>query len=843
MRIFLPVFFLCCFLSVPIKNNAQSCFNVAAGNDTTISCAQQCLNLRAKVPDVRSTDDYTVVPIPYKPFPYINPTGVEFNPIYIDDSYSDVIDLPFTFCFYGINYTQCVVGTNGILTFEISNANTFNAWLLNLGDVFITGPIQPIPFPAGGVPNDQDYAYYPRAAIMGPYNDIDPEVTQPQPAKRRMEYIVTGSAPCRKFILNYNEIPYFNCSKAIITQQMVLYEGTGIIDIFIKDKPIISCSSLTNDGRAILGIQNWDRDKAVAVNGRNNTVWGAKNEGWRFVPSGGSSLLNRVEIYKNGTFISTGTTTPLGNGEVESIFSNICQPEDSMSYTIKAFYQKCDNPAIETEGSDTIIVYKTILPTLATATNILCNGALPSTITVTAPIGLTFEYTINNGLSWQTSPVFNMPAGNYTIKSRTINSNCVSAVDVVITQPPAFTALSNHINATCAGSDAAITINVAGGTPGYLYSIDNGITYQSSNQFLNLPPGNYNNIKIKDANDCLQMLTENILFIDTMYLQLGADTTVCAGNSIILKPITNTLTDNFNWLPANSLNNSKVKNPVASPTDTTKYILTAKWGICTRTDTVAVNVLRKPIVYAGKDTAVCINTTATLYGSFSNTSGIVSYKWLPSTSLTPTNALTVQANPGKTQQYILTVKDNYGCNFSVSDSVLIIMQPQVIAFAGNDTNAVYGQPHQLFATGGKNYLWSPAGLLNNPFIQLPLATLYNDTYFSVLVSDSIGCNATDNIFVKVYKGPGYYVPNTFTPNGDGLNDVFRPIAVGISGTVYFRMFNRYGQLVFETNKFMKGWDGTYKGQKAPVGNYVWMLKGIDRDGKVIEMKGSVLLLH
>jgi gliding motility-associated-like protein len=87
------------------------------------------------------------------------------------------------------------------------------------------------------------------------------------------------------------------------------------------------------------------------------------------------------------------------------------------------------------------------------------------------------------------------------------------------------------------------------------------------------------------------------------------------------------------------------------------------------------------------------------------------------------------------------------------------------------------------------------------------------------------------------------VPNAFSPNGDLKNDIFRPIPVGVVTTEYFRVFNRYGQVMFETNQYLKGWDGTYKGVQQPVGNYVWVVKGKARSGKVIEMKGNVVLVR
>ena len=171
------------------------------------------------------------------------------------------------------------------------------------------------------------------------------------------------------------------------------------------------------------------------------------------------------------------------------------------------------------------------------------------------------------------------------------------------------------------------------------------------------------------------------------------------------------------------------------------------------------------------------------------------------------------------------------------------MQPLLVVFAGNDTNAIINRPHQMLASGGSNYVWSPAAPLNNPFIANPLATLSHDTYFTVLVTDAIGCQASDYVFVKVYEGPTYYLPNAFTPDGNGVNDIFRPVPVGIRSTDYFRVFNRFGQQMFETRQWMQGWDGTLKGKPAAAGTYVWAIKGIDKNGAVIEMKGTVILIR
>jgi gliding motility-associated-like protein len=177
--------------------------------------------------------------------------------------------------------------------------------------------------------------------------------------------------------------------------------------------------------------------------------------------------------------------------------------------------------------------------------------------------------------------------------------------------------------------------------------------------------------------------------------------------------------------------------------------------------------------------------------------------------------------------------------------VKVVVPAEVIASAGRDTIAVAGQPHQLLGSGGMAYSWwSPSGVvITNPFTQNPFVTLNNDANFFVEVQNSIGCKDTAHVFVKIYNGPTYYIPNAFSPNGDGMNDIFRAVPVGISNTQYFKVFNRFGQTVFESNQYLKGWDGTFRGQKQPIGAYTWMIKGVDKNNKTVEMQGTVLLIQ
>jgi len=115
--------------------------------------------------------------------------------------------------------------------------------------------------------------------------------------------------------------------------------------------------------------------------------------------------------------------------------------------------------------------------------------------------------------------------------------------------------------------------------------------------------------------------------------------------------------------------------------------------------------------------------------------------------------------------------------------------------------------------------------------------------YQVIVSNAAGCKGEGYIKLRVYKGPDIYVPTGFTPNNDGRNDIFYPFPVGIKRINYFRVFNRWGQLVYSTNVLDLGWDGTFNGKEQASGVYVWMAEGVSRDDRVITKKGTITLIR
>jgi len=299
----------------------------------------------------------------------------------------------------------------------------------------------------------------------------------------------------------------------------------------------------------------------------------------------------------------------------------------------------------------------------------------------------------------------------------------------------------------------------------------------------------------------------------------------------------------FAWSPNLNLSNPSVVNPIANPPSTTNYQLKASIGKCFATDDVTVYVVPYPSVNAGPDVTICHDAFVQLNGSVIASD----FFWRPQGSLDNPKILTPIAHPATTTRYILTATDTLGCPKPGFDTVLVTVLPKVNASAGNDTAIVAGQPLQLFASGGENYLWTPPTGLNRTDISNPIAHLdgnIDSIRYHVYVTTLEGCLDSATVLVKIFKtNPRIFVPTGFTPNGDGLNDVLRPIAVGIDHIEYFRVYNRWGQLVFSTTVNGEGWDGSIGGKPQTTNTYAWLAKGVDYTGKAFFAKGTATLIR
>lgn len=330
------------------NNTCQPCFSaeengcpyIDAGEDVALGdCPTPCetVELEAEFLDIGATTSYSVCAIEYNPYPFN--IGIPFS-LGTDDIWSNIIALPFNFCFYGNVYTQLVVGSNGLLTFDLLQANRCCAWSFNA----------PCPTPLGSAPfgtSPDCGAVTPliglyNNSIMGPFHDIDPSPF----ACGTITYQILGSAPCRRFVVSFNNVCHFSCNNLRTTSQIVLYETTNVIEVFIQDKP--TCAGW-NGGRAVIGIQNINGTQGVTPAGRNTGQWTASNEGWRFIPSGESIV--DVTWYAQGE-------GAIGSGPS----LDVCPEETSQSFVAEAVYTRCDGTQITLEDIVTVTCAQILLP-------------------------------------------------------------------------------------------------------------------------------------------------------------------------------------------------------------------------------------------------------------------------------------------------------------------------------------------------------------------------------------------------------------------------------------------------------------------------------------------------
>ncbi|MES2775443.1 MAG: PKD domain-containing protein [Bacteroidota bacterium] len=349
---------------------------------------------------------------------------------------------------------------------------------------------------------------------------------------------------------------------------------------------------------------------------------------------------------------------------------------------------------------------------------------------------------------------------------------------------------------------------------------------------------------------CLATDTVRVNVLDFITVDAGPDTTICLTDGISLRPNSQALS--YKWTPTATLTNPNTRNPLATPVvATTTYYVTANLGKCQDRDSVTVRTVPYPRANAGVDTGICFTGKAILAGT---AVGSV-YAWSPANLVSNPNSLITDAFPKADTWFVLSVTETLGCPKPARDSVLVRVVPEVKVFAGNDTTVVIGQPlvfNSSASTFATIYSWTPATNINNPLILQPTAVIPPgflppgvDTLSYLLTATSPeGCTASDRIILKIFKvPPTIFVPSGFTPNADGKNDVIKPILAGMHRLDYFRIYNRYGQLVFQTSAIGKGWDGRIKGELQASASFVYTAQALDYNGVTVKATGMFTLIR
>lgn len=346
-------------------------------------------------------------------------------------------------------------------------------------------------------------------------------------------------------------------------------------------------------------------------------------------------------------------------------------------------------------------------------------------------------------------------------------------------------------------------------------------------------PGTYQPTKINGGTSSDQPVLAKMVFQrDTISLQAIGTTTICEGDSVHLSVSGISGTVSYQWTPLSGISNSSYSNPVVFPSSTTKYYITAQKNCCIYHDSITINVNHIPIANAGNDTTICEGGTATLTAT-----GATGYSWN-----TGSTAAIISVGPLVQTSYTVTAMNG---NCIDEDEVTVYVQGAPVVTAGNSTTIVIGSSVQLTSTpGANNYAWIPSAGLTCTNCANPIVSPTQTTTYYVVVTDANGCTAIDSVIIIVNVDcDEVYVPNAFSPNGDSENDVLFIYANTICVRNFtFSIYNRWGELIFETSDIKKGWDGSFRGDKMNSGVFGYQLTYLSSDDVFVTKSGNITLI-
>ena len=312
-----------------------------------------------------------------------------------------------------------------------------------------------------------------------------------------------------------------------------------------------------------------------------------------------------------------------------------------------------------------------------------------------------------------------------------------------------------------------------------------------------------------------------------------ADAAICLNDSTQLSV---TGVTNYIWAPAASLTNPNISNPIAFPSVTTTYTVTGISPCGSSTDTVVITVHPLPNVDAFPDTTICPWSATTMWAS-----GGTSYWWWSNGALIDTGSTVVVGAPVDSTIYMVVASNQYFCVDTAY--VAIELWPVPHAYAGPDVTVFLYDSVQLFAGGGVSFVWTPSYGLSDTTSASIWASPEETTCYVLTATTIHGCVDVDTVCVIVDDDPHCYIPNAFSPNGDGNNDLLKIIHMGIFDLDDFRIYNRWGEMVYRSSDLEKGWNGYFKGEVAPVGVYVYYVAGHGHKDKQVSMRGNVTLIR
>ena len=477
---------------------------------------------------------------------------------------------------------------------------------------------------------------------------------------------------------------------------------------------------------------------------------------------------------------------------------------------------------------------------ISAVTNVSCHGGNDGSATVTASGG-GGPYTY----SWSTSPVqtaataINLAAATYTVLV-TDNNNCTVSDMATVIQPTAISLGFTTVNSSCGQNNGSITVNATGGTPSYSYAWGTN-PVQTGVAATGLAPGAYS-VVVTDSSGCMQSGSGNIQSTSVVVLNVvsfanascfgAGDGQVVLGASGGVSPYQYSA-DNLNFNPATAFNNLAAGSYIFYVKDAGGCEDSAGVLINSPAQLAATAIAQPPLCYG--------EATGTAAVSVSSGTSPYRYSWNTVPVLHDSVITSLPAGA-----YSVTVTDNNNCTTTQS---VILNDPQQLSINLNpypETTIAFGDSILLTAnasgSGAMHYAWQPAYGLScstcSPIMVSPGAT----TIYTVIATDTNNCLIQASIKVNVNIPTQTFIPNAFSPNGDGHNDVFMVYAEGVY-RINLKVFDRWGEVVFESEDQNQGWDGRYRGKPENSGVFVYEVQITYLTGSTQNFSGSVTLLR
>lgn len=521
-------------------------------------------------------------------------------------------------------------------------------------------------------------------------------------------------------------------------------------------------------------------------------------------------------------FSETVTLYAWGSGGINSYFWSDSSSNQTLIVSTSGIYSVTVTDANGCTASNAIIVSLSFAASsidLGGDVN-LCDG---TSVTFDAGSGFV-TYVWHDGSTGQT---YTTDTSEY-ITIQVIDSSGCWEIDTVIVTVFANPVVTLQDTSACV---ATIVLDADSGYASYLWSDS------STNQSLAVTTSGTYSVTVFDANGCTGTNAATVNLTSTFTITAEPDTAICSGDTVQLNV---TGGNSYTWNPAATLINPNSSNPLASPTSTTVYVVVAfDSSGCSNSDSVIINVLPLLTAQATPDTSLCAGSSTQL-----SASGGTMYSWFPSTGLSCAACPNPVANPQQTISYSVEVSQPGYCN---NDTAYVTVNILPSPDAGLDsviTISAGGQVTLAPNGGMSGYEWSATNGWTCSDCPSPTISPTETTIYTLVVTDSAGCASAKQIVVRVLNDceGKFYIPTAFSPNDDGHNDIFRIIHPGDLNLIDFKVFNRWGEVVFETEDPSKGWDGIYKGVPQDLAVFAYYAR-MTCGQEIQTIIGNVTLVH